>query len=142
MRGWEKAFFSSLHVSVLVFQLELSTTAVLPSSRQHPRASPGSAPGSLPALAVCLAPSAGPLWPPDVTEKQIIMNSRANNNELFNTPTHTHAQCQERILNQLPMLLPRAACWSRCLSAQPRLFLQSAVGFGFLPPFLFLTGCS
>lgn len=31
MQGWEKAFFSSLRVSVLVFQLELSTRAVPPS---------------------------------------------------------------------------------------------------------------
>lgn len=78
--------FLLVHVLVLVFCLELSTTAVLTSSGCRSRQQPCTS--SFPAFCVCLAPSTVPLWPPDVTIKQIIMNSRANNNELFKTPTH------------------------------------------------------
>lgn len=79
MQGWEKAFFSSLHVSVLVFQLELSTTAVLPSSHHRSRRHP------------CASPSLCPWQPPSPfcllsTQHQPALASRrdckANNNEL------------------------------------------------------------
>lgn len=98
-----------------------------------PAPAPRSTAGSLPAFYVCLAPSAVLLWPPDVTVKQIIMNSRANNNELFNTPTHTPGAKNEFSISS------RCFCQglhagATALSARRRLFCKALlVLVSFLP---------
>lgn len=98
-----------------------------------PAPAPRSTASSLTAFYVCLAPSLVPLWPPDVTVKQIIMNSRANNNELFNTPTHTPGAKNEFSISS------RCFCQglhagAAALSARRRLFCKALlVLVSFLP---------